>query len=214
MKKFFKIFILIVILGGFVYTIYFLYEKSQAKPVVYETTNAIETNIIKKTVATGSVVPRKEIEIKPMVSGIIEEIFVQEGSMIRKNDLIAKVRIIPNMVNLNNAESRVNRAKIALENAERNFKRQKELYAQSVISKTQYEQYELEYQNVEDHEIKDLPMGNPPNDYGQYIGSMSNHGMVYENIVDVLNNNGIIATNGFEGMKTVEIIDKIYAKAR
>ena len=150
MKKFFKIFILIVILGGFVYTIYFLYEKSQAKPVVYETTNAIETNIIKKTVATGSVVPRKEIEIKPMVSGIIEEIFVQEGSMIRKNDLIAKVRIIPNMVNLNNAESRVNRAKIALENAERNFKRQKELYAQSVISKTQYEQYELEYQNAEE----------------------------------------------------------------
>ncbi len=150
MKKFFKIFILIVVLGGFVYTIYFLYEKSQAKPVVYETTNAIETNIIKKTVATGSVVPRKEIEIKPMVSGIIEEIYVQEGAMIKKNDLIAKVRIIPNMVNLNNAESRVNRAKIALENAERNFKRQKDLYAQSVISKTQYEQYELEYENAEE----------------------------------------------------------------
>jgi len=72
---------------------------------------------------------------------------------------------------------------------------------------------ELEYQNIDGFEIKDLPKGNPPNDYGQYIGSMSNHGMVYENVVDVLNNNGIIATNGFEGMKTVEIIDKIYAKA-
>ncbi len=150
MKKFLKIFLLIVILGGFIYTIYFLYEKSQAKPVVYDTTTPIETNIIKKTVATGSVVPRKEIEIKPMVSGIIEELYVLEGQMIKKGDLIAKVRIIPNMVNLNNAESRVNRAEIALENAERNYKRQKDLYAQSVISKTQYEQFELEYQNAKE----------------------------------------------------------------
>lgn len=150
MKKFLKIFILILILGGFVYTIYFLYEKSQAKPVVYETTNAFNTNIVKKTVATGSVVPRKEIEIKPKVSGIIEDLYVQEGAMIKKGDLIAKVRIIPNMVNLNNAESRVNRAKISLENAERNFTRQKELYTQSVISKTQYEEYELEYQNAQE----------------------------------------------------------------
>ena len=74
MKKFLKIFLLVIILGAFVYTIYFLYEKSQAKPVVFETTNAIKTDIIKKTVATGSVVPRKEIEIKPKVSGIIEDL--------------------------------------------------------------------------------------------------------------------------------------------
>lgn len=150
MKKFLKIFVLVALLGAFVYTIYFLYEKSQAKPVVYETTNAFETNIVKKTVATGSVVPRKEIEIKPKVSGIIEDLYAQEGKMIRKGDLIAKVRIIPNMVNLNNAESRVNRAKISLENAERNFKRQKELYEQNVISKILYEEYELEYQNAEE----------------------------------------------------------------
>ncbi|MDP2722168.1 MAG: Gfo/Idh/MocA family oxidoreductase [Bacteroidales bacterium] len=70
---------------------------------------------------------------------------------------------------------------------------------------------ELEYQMIEDFEIKDLPEGNPPNMYGQYIGSMSNHAQVYDNLVDVLSNGGIIATNGFEGLKTVEIIDKIYA---
>lgn len=70
---------------------------------------------------------------------------------------------------------------------------------------------ELEYQMIEDFEIKDLPEGNPPNMYGQYIGSMSNHAQVYDNVVDVLSNGGIIATNGFEGLKTVEIIDKIYA---
>ena len=72
---------------------------------------------------------------------------------------------------------------------------------------------ELEYQSIEGYEIKDLPKGNPPNNYGQYQGSMSNHGKVYENVVEVLSKNGVIATNGYEGLKTVEIIDKIYSSA-
>jgi predicted dehydrogenase len=72
---------------------------------------------------------------------------------------------------------------------------------------------ELEYQNIEDYKIENLPAGNPPNNYGQYFGSMSNHDKVYENVVAVLTNKGIIATNGFEGLKTVEIIDKIYQSA-
>ncbi len=72
---------------------------------------------------------------------------------------------------------------------------------------------ELEYQNFHGYEIKNLPVGNPPNNYGQYQGSMSNHDKVYENIINVLNHAGIIATNGFEGLKTVEIIDKIYSSA-
>lgn len=69
---------------------------------------------------------------------------------------------------------------------------------------------ELEYQAIKNYEIKNLPTGNPPNNYGLYQGSMSNHDKVYENVIDVLTNNGIIATNGFEGLKTVEIIDRIY----
>jgi len=73
---------------------------------------------------------------------------------------------------------------------------------------------ELEYQNIEDFKIEDLPGGNPPNEYGQYQGSMSNHDKIYENVVAVLNNGGTIGTNGFEGLKTVEIIDKIYRSAR
>lgn len=71
----------------------------------------------------------------------------------------------------------------------------------------------LEYQSIDGYEIKDLPKGNSANNYGQYFGSMSNHDKVYENIVEVLTNNGIIATNGYEGLKTVEIIDKIYSSA-
>ncbi len=150
MKTFLKIFILVVVVGIFIFTIYFLYNKSQAKPVVYETTTPTVTNIIKKTVATGSVIPRKEIEIKPKVSGIIEEIYVEEGKIIHNGDRIAKVRIIPDMINLNNAESRVNRAKISLENAQQNFNRQKDLFEKNVVPKTDFENYELQYKNAQE----------------------------------------------------------------
>lgn len=73
---------------------------------------------------------------------------------------------------------------------------------------------ELEYQCIDGYEIKNLPAGNPPNQYGQYQGSMSNHDKVYENVVEVLSHQGVIATNGYEGLKTVEIIDKIYSSVR
>ena len=73
---------------------------------------------------------------------------------------------------------------------------------------------ELEYQNIKDYKIENLPEGNKPNNYGNYQGSMSNHDKVYENLIDVLNNGGSISTNAFEGLKTVEIIDKIYQSAK
>lgn len=71
----------------------------------------------------------------------------------------------------------------------------------------------LDYQNIQDFEIGELAPGNPANEYGEYQGSMSNHDKVYENVIEVLTNQGVIATNGFEGLKTVEIIDKIYRAA-
>jgi predicted dehydrogenase len=73
---------------------------------------------------------------------------------------------------------------------------------------------ELEYQSLEGDAIGSLPPGNPPNNYGQYFGSMSNHDKVYQNLIDVLNGQGSIATSGMEGMKTVEIIERIYRQAR
>ncbi|WP_016776503.1 Gfo/Idh/MocA family protein [Anaerophaga thermohalophila] len=72
----------------------------------------------------------------------------------------------------------------------------------------------LEYQNIKDFRIENLAESSQPNDYGNYQGSMSNHDKVYENLVSVLTRQGVIATNGFEGLKTVEIIDKIYSKAK
>ncbi|HEY4954375.1 MAG TPA: Gfo/Idh/MocA family oxidoreductase, partial [Gemmatimonadaceae bacterium] len=73
---------------------------------------------------------------------------------------------------------------------------------------------ELEYQDIQDYRIADLPPGSPANSYGHYQGSMSNHHLVYANVVDVLTGRGVIATSGYEGLKTVEIIDRIYAAAR
>jgi predicted dehydrogenase len=72
---------------------------------------------------------------------------------------------------------------------------------------------ELEYQNIENFEFIDLPVGNSANNYGQYQGSMSNHDQVYKNLIDVLMNGAVISTNSYEGLKTVEIIDKIYRVA-
>ena len=150
MKTFFKIAGGLVILGIFAYTIYFLFQKSQSEPVVYETTQPFVSNIIKKTTATGSVVPRKEIEIKPVVSGIIDEIYVEEGVMIKKGQLIARIRIIPNMINLNNAKSRVDVAKINLKDAQRNYDRQFGLFEKGVIAKADFESYEVTYQNAKE----------------------------------------------------------------
>jgi predicted dehydrogenase len=72
---------------------------------------------------------------------------------------------------------------------------------------------ELEYQNIDGYRIENLPEGNKANNYGNYQGSMSNHDKVYDNLVEVLKNGASISTNSFEGLKTVEIIEKIYRAA-
>lgn len=147
MKKIIKTILFVLVGVLFVGTIVFLYIKSKPKKEVFETQTPVINNIVKKTIATGTVVPRKEIEIKPMVSGIISELYVVPGQKIKKGDLIAKVRIIPQMVELNNAENRVERAKIALNEDKITYDRQKTLYEQKVISEVEYRQALLAYQN-------------------------------------------------------------------
>jgi HlyD family secretion protein len=148
MKKVIKISALVLILAVFVLTIVYLYRKSQEKPVVYQTEKPVMTKIIKKTVATGSVIPRKEIDIKPQVSGIVEEIFVQAGKQVRQGDVMARVRIIPDLINLNNAEARLERAKIAFDDAKLNADRQAKLYSQGVISAVENQQTQVSYKNA------------------------------------------------------------------
>ncbi len=148
MKKVMKIFGLVVLAAIFLGTLGFLYKKSQPKAEVFEIKSPEINTIVKKTVATGAVEPRKEIEIKPQVSGIIEELFIEPGAMVRKGDVMARVNIIPDMVNLNNAESRVNRAKLNFEDAKIDFERQTTLYEKQVISREEYQKANLAYNSA------------------------------------------------------------------
>lgn len=150
MKKFFKILLIVLFVAGFFATFYYLFNKGKSEPVVYTTEQAFVSSIVKKTVATGSVVPRNEIEIKPQLSGIISELYVEAGQQIKHGDLIAKIKVIPNMTNLNNAENRVNRAKIALDNAQKDFNRNKPLYEQKVISQQDYQRFSVALDNAKE----------------------------------------------------------------
>ena len=148
MKIALRIFALLVILGIFGGTLYYLYQKNEEKPVVFETAKPFVTNIVMKTVATGSVVPRREIDIKPRVSGIIDELFVEAGKKVNKGDVIARVKIIPDMVRLNEAESRLSRSKIALEDAQTSYNRQQKLFEQRVIAEAEFLPFKLLLNNA------------------------------------------------------------------
>ncbi len=148
MKKIFRIVFLLIIAFGMIYLFYYLYKKNKKEPIVYETKTAFVTNVIKKTVATGSIMPRKEIEIKPQVSGIIEKIYIEPGMKIKKGDLIARVKIIPDMISLNEAESRVSKAKINLDDAKSVYERQKTVFNQGVIPLADFQKYKVAYDNA------------------------------------------------------------------
>jgi HlyD family secretion protein len=150
MKKIIKIVVIALIIVLFGFTFVFLYNKSKPKLIVYQTKSPFVNNIIKKTVATGSIVPRKEIEIKPQVSGIIETLYIIAGKKIHKGDLIAKIKIIPDMVNLNNAESRVNRAQFSYDDAKQVYDRQKKLYDQGVIPEADFQTIRLNLNNAKE----------------------------------------------------------------
>ena len=117
MKRFVPLAIALVVVVAFVGTLVFLYNKSQAAPVHFETASAAVADLVKKTVATGSIVPRREVEIKPRVSGVVEKLYLQAGQMVKDGQEIALIKIIPNVVTLNAAEAQVSTAQISFEAA-------------------------------------------------------------------------------------------------
>jgi len=138
--------ILFSIFGILFLTVMIWFAKKNSKsPIEYTTEKAFKATIINKAVATGKVIPEEEILVKPQISGIIEKIFLEEGAKVKKGDLIATVRVVPNIQALNNAKGRVENVKIQLRNAEIIYKRNKDLYAKGVISKADFEKFELSY---------------------------------------------------------------------
>ena len=138
MKKIINIIIVFSILALFVWTGIYLFRKSEQKPIVFETEKPIITNIVQKTIATGSIVPKKQIAIKPRVSGIVEQLFVNPGDLVKAGQKIALIKIIPNIVTLNDAETQLDKAKINFDAAKIEFDREKKLYDQKVIADAEY----------------------------------------------------------------------------
>ena len=147
MKKIFKYILLALVVLAVVWTFFFLWKKSQPQVKKYEIAEVVMGNIEKRTVATGKVEPRNEILIKPQMSGIIAEVYKEAGDVVKAGEIIAKIKVIPDMVSLNSAESRVNRAQLSFEQTNRNFERDKSLFAEKVISKEEFEKSELLYKS-------------------------------------------------------------------
>ena len=134
----------LLIFGALFAAAYFIKTNSKSA-IIYETQTTLTTSIEKKTVVTGKVIPEDEVEIKPQIQGIIEALFVKEGDQVDTGDLLAKIKVVPNEQNLNSAQGRLANSKIVLKNAEIEFNRNKDLYDKGIISKQEYDNLQLRY---------------------------------------------------------------------
>lgn len=149
MKKFLKWTAIVAVGAVFIGTFVFLYNKSQTKPVEYEVNVSEVCDIKKTTIITGKVEPRDEVNIKPQISGIIAELYKEAGQTVKKDEVIAKVKVIPDMGSLSSAENRVHLAEISLKQARTDFERMEKLYAEKVVSAEEYENSEVKLRQAE-----------------------------------------------------------------
>ena len=147
MKRILKITGLMLLALLVISTFVFLWQKSRPKKVSYQIEAATLGNVEKRTVATGKVEPRNEILIKPQMSGIISEVFKEAGDKVQAGDIIARIQVVPDMVNLSGAQSRVERARLAVNQSKINYERDKKLFESEVISREEFEKVELQYKN-------------------------------------------------------------------
>lgn len=149
MKKGCTISILVFLSIAFIGALIWLYQKNAQPPVVYETEQAEMRSISKSTVATGNINPKEEVLIKPNISGIIDEVHVEAGDYIKSGDLLAKIRVVPNVSSLNSATNQIQSAKIDLENQKRVYQRQKSLFEKGVISANDFDTAETAYKQAQ-----------------------------------------------------------------
>ena len=123
----------------FIGTFVFLWQKSQPKEVVYNEFTPKMEDIQKTTIITGKIEPRNEVNVKPQISGIITELLKEPGQMVQQGEVIAKVKVIPDMGQLSSAEARVRLSEINLKQAQVNFNREENLYNQKLVSADEYD---------------------------------------------------------------------------
>ena len=212
MKTFFKILAVLGILVVFAGTLVFLYNKSREKTATYQTARPSLRTIIKKAVATGSIVPRKEIEIKPQVSGVVAKIYVEAGDTVKNGELLAKVKIIPDMVNLNQAESRLNMAKIKLRDAKISCDRWRKLFQKGIIAESEFQEYDMTYNSAkEELKAAKTNLQLVKEGIAKAMGTATNtlirstiDGMVLD--VPVEEGNFVIETNNFNDGTTISTV--------
>ncbi len=164
MKRTKTVIILGLIVAVFAIALVYLWRKNQEDPVTYTTDVPVEQTIVVKTVATGNIVPKDEVLIKSNISGVIEEVFIQAGEYVKAGDLIAQIRVIPNVSslasarnNISSSETALQTAKINLQTQQTNYDRQKALFEKGVISANDFEGVKNTYlqtkQSVEQAEI-------------------------------------------------------------
>jgi HlyD family secretion protein len=146
MKRTTTVIVLVIIVLSFATALIYLWKKNQEDPVTYTTDTALNKSIVVKTMATGSIVPKEEVLIKPNISGVVEEVFIQAGEFVNSGDLIAKIRVIPNVSTLTSAKNNIASNQTSLETAQINFQnqeaiytRQKALFEKGVISANDFD---------------------------------------------------------------------------
>ncbi|PCJ23156.1 MAG: efflux transporter periplasmic adaptor subunit [Flavobacteriales bacterium] len=210
MKKVFKYILIIGLLLGVIYATSFFIETNNQDPVKYESENPIRTTIEKKTVATGKVVPEDQVEIKPQISGIIQEVFVKEGEIVKVGELIAKIKVVPNEQALNSATGRVDNAKIVLANSKIDFKRNKKLYDKGIISNQDFISIELRFNQAKqelinaENDLKIIQLGTAGKGATNTNIRATVSGTVLE--IPVKKGDQVIESNNFNPGTTVAII--------
>ena len=143
MKKIFKILGIVLVVALFVGTFVFLYHKSRPKAQRFEVIEVKRADIRRSTIVTGTIEPRVEVDVKPQISGIVAEIFKEAGQAVQKGELIARIKVVPDMAQLNSAENRVKLAQLSSQQALRDFERTKTLYDQKLVSAEEFEKAQL-----------------------------------------------------------------------
>ncbi|MBQ8153961.1 MAG: efflux RND transporter periplasmic adaptor subunit [Prevotella sp.] len=139
MKKYRKLIIAIIIALIFIGTFVFLWQKSQPKEIVYNEFTPEMNEVRKTTIITGKIEPRNEVNIKPQIGGIITQLMKEPGDYVQAGEVIAKVKVIPDMAQLSSAESRVRLADLNLQQAKIDYEREKNLFDQKLVSADEYD---------------------------------------------------------------------------
>ncbi len=150
MKKAFKYIILAVIGVIFIGTFVFLFAKSRPEKVEYQEIDATVATIRKTSVVTGKIEPRNEVNIKPQINGIISELYKEAGEQVKENEIIAKLKVIPDMTSLSSAESRVRLSELNLKQAKTDYEREKALYDKKLVSAEEYDKIVQAYDQAKE----------------------------------------------------------------